>query len=72
MEGFIFLDFVADFPAALAELVGWVASGELSWSEDVAEGLSSAPAALQGLFDGTNLGKRIVDVRGEGPSFVDV
>lgn len=68
MEGFIFLDFVADFPAALSALADWVASGELAWAEDITGGLPSAPAALQGLFDGTNLGKRIVDVRGEGAS----
>ncbi|MCT2584316.1 NADP-dependent oxidoreductase [Actinophytocola gossypii] len=60
MEGFIFLDFLAEFPAALGELAGWVADGKLVWREDVTTGLANAPAALQGLFDGTNLGKRLV------------
>lgn len=62
MEGFIFLDHLADFPAAFADLAGWVASDQLRWAEDVVDGLDSAPAALQGLFDGTNLGKRLVRV----------
>ncbi|WP_166968915.1 NADP-dependent oxidoreductase [Brevibacterium atlanticum] len=63
MEGFIFLDHVADFPTALGHLVDWVASGELRWAENVLEGLEAAPAALQGLFDGANLGKQLVHVR---------
>ncbi|MFE6648573.1 NADP-dependent oxidoreductase [Nocardioides sp. NPDC057772] len=62
MEGFIFLDHVADFPAALGELAGWVGADRLSWAEDVVDGLENAPAALQGIFDGDNLGKRLVRV----------
>lgn len=62
MEGFIFLDHLADFPTAFADLSDWVASDRLRWAEDVLDGLDSAPAALQGLFDGTNLGKRLVRV----------
>ncbi|GGU42166.1 NADP-dependent oxidoreductase [Nocardioides albus] len=62
MEGFIFLDHVADFPAALGELAGWVGAGRLTWAEDVVCGLDEAPAALQGIFDGNNLGKRLVRV----------
>ncbi|MFE9289023.1 NADP-dependent oxidoreductase [Streptomyces olivaceus] len=68
MEGFIFLDHVADFPAAFGDLAGWVGAGRLRWAEDVVDGLDAAPAALQGLFDGTNLGKRLVRVgAGAGP-----
>lgn len=66
MEGFIFFDHVADFPAALGELVGWAGSGRLTWAEDVVDGLEQAPAALQGIFDGNNLGKRLVRVTGVG------
>lgn len=62
MEGFIFLDYLDHFGTALTELSGWVADGRLRWAEDVLAGLESAPAALQGLFDGTNLGKRLVCV----------
>ncbi|TQL70582.1 hypothetical protein FB381_4520 [Nocardioides albertanoniae] len=62
MEGFIFLDHVADFPAALGDLAGWFGAGRLTWAEDVVSGLEHAPAALQGIFDGDNLGKRLVRV----------
>lgn len=68
MEGFIFLDHVADFPEALATLAGWVADERLHWAEDVVDDLENAPAALQGLFDGSNLGKRIVQVRPPQPA----
>lgn len=65
MEGFIFYDHHADFPAALSRLASWVAAGELVWAEDVVDGLGNAPAALQRLFDGSNLGKQLVRVRPE-------
>ncbi|MGW1742828.1 NADP-dependent oxidoreductase [Nocardia sp. NPDC001965] len=66
MEGFVFYDHHADFPAALARLAGWVATGELRWAEDIAEGLTAAPSALQRLFDGHNLGKQLVRVHPDG------
>ena len=65
MEGFIFLDHQEHFATALAELADWVGAGRLHWAEDVMSGLESAPRALQGLFDGTNLGKRLVCVSPE-------
>jgi NADPH-dependent curcumin reductase CurA len=62
MEGFIILDYVARFPAAVAELAAWVAAGELRHEEDVVDGLEHAPAALRRLFEGRNRGKQIVRV----------
>ncbi|GAA1831950.1 NADP-dependent oxidoreductase [Actinomadura chokoriensis] len=62
MEGFIFFDHHRHFPEALSRLAGWVSAGELRWAEDVVEGLHNAPAALQRLFDGANLGKQLVRV----------
>ncbi|WP_280415440.1 NADP-dependent oxidoreductase [Nocardia carnea] len=63
MEGFLFFDHAALFPSALTRLAGWVATGELRWAEDIVDGLENAPAALQRLFDGANLGKQLVRVR---------
>ncbi len=63
MEGFLFFDHPEMFPAALAKLAGWVSAGELRWTEDIVDGLENAPAALQRLFDGANLGKQLVRVR---------
>lgn len=62
MRGFIFLDYVDQFPHALSDLVSWTHDGSLTWAEDVVAGLEHAPGALQGLFDGDNLGKRLVHV----------
>lgn len=63
MEGFLFFDHAATFPAALNRLAGWVSTGDLRWVEDIVDGLENAPAALQRLFDGANLGKQLVRVR---------
>ncbi|QKW33681.1 NADP-dependent oxidoreductase [Actinomadura sp. NAK00032] len=62
MEGFIFFDYLSEFPEALSRLAGWLAAGELHWAEDVIDGLHNAPTALQRLFDGANLGKQLVRV----------
>lgn len=62
MEGFIVLDYAARFPDAVKELAGWVASGKLKVAEDVQLGLENAPAALQRLFRGQNLGKQLLKV----------
>ena len=62
MEGFIVMDFYDRRDEALAELAGWLESGELVAAEDVLEGLDQAPAGLVGLLAGENVGKRMVHV----------
>jgi NADPH-dependent curcumin reductase CurA len=62
MTGFIVTDFAARREPALAELRGWVESGQLKVIEHVTEGLEGLPAALVGLLAGENRGKRIVKV----------
>lgn len=62
MQGFIVLDSLERWPAAVSELAAWVRSGELRVVEDVVEGLESAPEALIGLLAGANVGKRMVRV----------
>ncbi len=53
---------------ARAALLGWWRQGLLQPAETVTEGLESAPAALVGLLDGGNIGKRIVRLEEEaGP-----
>jgi NADPH-dependent curcumin reductase CurA len=64
MEGFIVLDHAARIPEARAELRQWIDAGRLRWAEDVVEGLEAAPATLQRLFDGQNLGKQLLHVAG--------
>jgi len=62
MEGFIILDYLDRFPAAQAEMAGWVASGAVKSAEHIVEGLENAPDALNLLFTGGNVGKVIVKV----------
>ena len=57
------MDFDDQREAALKELHGWVASGQLKVQEDIVEGLENTPAALIGLLAGENRGKRMVKVR---------
>lgn len=60
MEGFVVMDHAAHFPAALRELGGWLASGQLKSREDMVEGLDAFPDALLKLFSGENFGKLVL------------
>ncbi len=62
LTGFVVMDFYGQREAALAELQGWVKSGQLKVREDVMDGLESLPKALIGLLAGDNVGKRMVRV----------
>ena len=62
LTGFVVMDFYGQREAALAELQGWVKSGQLKVREDVMDGLESLPKALIGLLAGDNVGKRMVKV----------
>jgi NADPH-dependent curcumin reductase CurA len=63
LRGFVVMDFDDQREAALKELQGWVASGQLKVREDIIEGLENTPAALIGLLNGENRGKRMIKVR---------
>jgi NADPH-dependent curcumin reductase len=60
MEGFIILDYVDRFPAAQAEVAGWLAEGKIKTSHHIVEGLEACPDALNLLFSGGNTGKVMV------------
>ncbi|SUB41278.1 NADPH-dependent curcumin reductase [Nocardia brasiliensis] len=62
MEGFIVLDYVDRFPEAFGALSGWHAAGKIFVAEHIVDGLEAAPAALRGLFEGSNIGKQLVRV----------
>lgn len=62
MEGFIILDYFDRFPAAQAEMAGWLASGRVKSAEHIVEGLENATEALNLLFTGGNTGKVIIKV----------
>lgn len=62
VNGFIIFDHWGNFPTFLQEVSPKVAAGELSFLEDIAEGLENAPAAFMAMLKGGNTGKQIVKV----------
>jgi len=62
MEGFIVIDYAARFGEAIGELAAWIDAGRIVVAEDVQEGLENAPATLQRLFTGANLGKQLLKI----------
>ncbi|MFI5036790.1 MAG: NADP-dependent oxidoreductase [Acidimicrobiales bacterium] len=62
MEGFLIFDFAARYAEAQAALAEMVRGGEIVHDEFLVEGLEQAPAALNLLFSGANLGKTLVVV----------
>ena len=60
MQGFLVLDYLDRFPAAITNMQGWVDQGLIHVEEDVVEGLEHAPDTLAGLFAGRNFGKQLL------------
>ncbi|KAK2977177.1 hypothetical protein RJ640_000428 [Escallonia rubra] len=65
MEGFLVFDYYHLYPKFLETVLPYIKEGKISYVEDIAEGLESAPAALVGLFSGRNVGKQVVVVAKE-------
>lgn len=62
MEGFINFDHLDRAPACNSDLRRWLAEGRLVYRTHIVQGLENAPAAFNSLFDGTNIGKLIVQL----------
>jgi NADPH-dependent curcumin reductase len=62
VQGFIILDYVDRFPAAIGDLLGWVAEGKIKTRLDLREGFEVVPGALRELVGGkaSNIGKLLV------------
>jgi NADPH-dependent curcumin reductase CurA len=66
MTGFVFSDYLDRLPEAAQALGGWIASGELSSREDIAEGgIEKFPDTLMRLFSGENTGKLVLALGGD-------
>ncbi|XP_075477348.1 LOW QUALITY PROTEIN: 2-alkenal reductase (NADP(+)-dependent)-like [Primulina tabacum] len=65
MEGFIVFDYYHLYPKYLDMVLPLMKQGKITYVEDIAEGLESAPNALIGLFSGRNIGKQVVVVARE-------
>jgi len=61
-SGFMFSDYVADYPAALAELRGWIEQGKLKSVINTYHGIEQAPRAFCDMMSGVNRGKNIVEL----------
>ncbi|HKO55763.1 MAG TPA: NADP-dependent oxidoreductase [Thermoanaerobaculia bacterium] len=62
MRGMIISDHASRFPDFIRDMTQWLAAGKIHYREDVVEGLENAPRAFLGLFEGENLGKRVVRI----------
>lgn len=60
VQGFIIIEHLDDWPAALTELGELLAQGKLRYRETVVRGLENAPRALLGLLGGRNFGKQLI------------
>ena len=60
VNGFIISNHYDEYPTFLKEVAPLVATGQLAYLEDIAEGLENAPRAFIGLLEGRNIGKQIV------------
>ena len=65
MQGFLVSDYMPRAAEAVKEIVGWYAAGKLQYRVDVVKGLENTPKTLNKLFDGSNLGKLIIEVSQE-------
>jgi NADPH-dependent curcumin reductase len=61
MTGFVIFDYADRYPEAVAELAGWLKTGELRSREDVVKGrIQDFPEVLLRLFRGENTGKLVL------------
>ncbi len=67
MEGMVVFDYTERFPAAIAELAGYLKDGRMTSREDVVVGIETFPEALLKLFRGENFGKLVLQVANDGP-----
>jgi NADPH-dependent curcumin reductase CurA len=59
----VVFDYANRYPAAVAELSGWLAEGQLtSVEETVRENISAFPSTLLRLFSGHNTGKLVLEL----------
>ena len=62
MQGFIVIDYLAQAKQAIADLSGWISTGELKHAEDIQEGIENTPKTFMRLFEGKNLGKQLLKI----------
>ena len=66
MEGILLTHYLDRIFEGILQLGEWMEQGRIVNRVDVVDGLANAPAALQRLFTGANIGKQLVRVAGVG------
>jgi len=61
-QGYLFTDYVEEYPAAIAELSNWVRQGKLKTVINTYKGIEQAPRAFCDMMTGVNRGKNIVEL----------
>lgn len=62
VEGFIILDYVAKYMEAGQKLGMWKMMGKIKDKQTVLKGLEKAPQAINMLFEGSNIGKLVIEL----------
>ena len=62
MEGFLVFDYKERYPEALAALTEWVSAGLIKYREEILCGIEEAPCSISSLYQGKNLGKRLIQI----------
>ncbi len=62
ITGIIVFDYIKDYPKAVADISGWLESGQMNTKEDTVKGIEQFPSALKMLFSGKNFGKLILEI----------
>jgi NADPH-dependent curcumin reductase CurA len=65
MRGFVFYEFEPVRAQFLADMKRWLKEGRMQYRSTILQGIEQAPAALIGLFSGTNTGKMLVQLAGD-------
>ncbi|KAK3015594.1 hypothetical protein RJ639_007403 [Escallonia herrerae] len=65
IQGFIVFDYYPGYSKYLDMVLSYIRDGRIVHVEDIAEGIESIPKALEGLFEGRNVGKQVVVVAPE-------
>ena len=65
MQGFIYFDYAPRFDEGEAALAAWLSRGWIVHREEIVQGLTQAPDALNRLFEGANRGKLLVCIAPE-------
>ena len=66
LKGYIVTDYIDRFPEGMQAMGQWLLAGRIRFETDIVEGLENAPASLERLFTGKNLGKLVVKVSEPG------